>query len=200
MTIIQRSVLLVLLFSGFINAALIEQNNAHAIGGTVGHGGWFTWTGSRLDTISIVPGENSTWDLKLYDGRVTCNNPGGEFYTQAGINVNAVAFTPGDQSSSFQTIPLTTPQNLTTGNIYTFCFYENGGDNIVFFGWNDETPDPYLEGGLSNQWGSFDGNSGTDVAFQLDGMAAISVPLLSPFGYLLLTVLMGFFGYRKLKA
>ena len=59
MTIIQRSVLLVLLFSGFINAALIEQNNAHAIGGTVGHGGWFTWTGSRLDTISIVPGENS---------------------------------------------------------------------------------------------------------------------------------------------
>jgi hypothetical protein len=128
-------------------------------GASIGLGQTFVWpTSSTLGLARVTSRDAITATFKLYNGSHSCDDSGGEIYSQAGANL-----VPG----VYSTIVLTTPQNLVNGNTYTFCFYNeaSGGTTVLQYTSNVS----YYAGGVFVSDATINPlGTGGDLQFELD--------------------------------
>lgn len=165
---------------------------------TGGLGQTFVWpSNAPLGVARVAAGESAfTGTFKLYNGVHTCDDSGGEFYSQTGI---ALAL------DTYTTIALNTPQALVNGSTYTFCVY-NVTQGRMALHYTSGTS--YYPNGAYVSDNTFDpAGGGTDLQFELDGPlppppAAVATPALSPGLLALLASLLlavGMFAARRAK-
>ena len=160
-------------------AAVIEQDVGPLnVAGGQGLGQSFVWsTSAPLGVVTVQSTTLMNVTLRLYNGVHTCDNSGGEIYTQTANPLSA---------NVYSSIILTTPQALVNGNTYTFCvFREGGGTTALAYSW---TTNAYAGGtliadGLIDMF-----SNGSDLKFQLDVPPPAPVPTLTEWAMILFGV------------
>jgi|GEM_PF-2489782 len=145
-----KTTLVSTLFVGHLNAANISQTSSNAIHGNRFIGQSFTATGTEdIQSIKVQSSDTGSRTLRIYDSDVLCSsdgtNPtGGAVYSQS-VTL----------ASGWVTLTLTTPQAITNGNQYTFCFDQQGTTLWV------DTTNPYASGVAKGI------RTGRDLAFEI---------------------------------
>lgn len=159
-------------------APIIAQDNyiASWATDTGGIGQTFVWPSNvPLGVARVAAGETAiTGTFKLYNGTHTCDDSGGEFFSQAG---NALAL------DTYSAIVLSAPQALVNGSTYTFCVYNATKGRIAL---HYTSLVSYYPNGVYVSDNMIDpAGGGGDLQFELDGplpppAAAAAAPALLP--------------------
>jgi hypothetical protein len=157
-------------------APIIAQDNYYAGTGwatdTGGIGQTFVWPAAVPLGIARVTAFEApfTGTFKLYNGVHTCDNSGGEIFSQTNIPFALGVYT---------TIVLSAPQALAQGSTYTFCVYNVSGGRLALNYTSGTSYYPngaYVSDTLVDPIGV-----GTDLQFELDApLAPAQVPVLTP--------------------